>query len=262
MVGFGGNSADTPSWNTRFYGCPQLKELGQSATLAPAAITVQIMDSNSLSGDNAARGVVYAGASKTQMRLKDVTDTWDSIGQDFVSFQAPRLCSGPKLALRGVKISARPFNVQELMDFDIVIPNLQSSGDTNYADKHAKWKSSAAEAAGSSTQTPELQTHSLKGFSPIMVYNPNEEELQFVVTCEWRVRYNYGHPACSTHQVHTAASTKAWDIVQKGMDALGHGCIDIVEDVAQQGAMALRSATYSLGRRALGYGGSQLMLTG
>ena len=83
--------------------------------------------------------------------------------------------------------------------------------------------------------------------------------MQFIVTCEWRVRYNYGHPASSTHQVHNAASTRTWDILQKGMDALGHGCVDIVEDIAQQGALAIRNATYNMGRRAIGRGMPMLM---
>ena len=258
MVGFAApNATGAPNVFTKFYGCPQLKELGESATLAPAAMTVQIMDSNSLSGSDAAKGVLYVGASKTQMRLKDSNQTWDSIGQDFVSFQAPRLCSGPKLALRGVKVNARPFNVTELMDFDVVVPNLLSDGDLTYGDKVAPWSSTAV--GGPTDESKELQTHSLKGFSPIMVYNPNLEELQFIVTCEWRVRYNYGHPASSTHQVHNAASTRTWDILQKGMDALGHGCVDIVEDIAQQGALAIRNATYNMGRRAIGRGMPMLM---
>lgn len=266
LVGFGSvNSDGKPMGLTEFHGCPQLEELGASATLAPAAMTVQVMDSNSLSGTEAAKGVIYIGASKTQMRLKDSAQQWESIGQDFVSFQAPRLCSGPKLALRGVKVSARPFNVQELMDFDVVIPNVDNSdGSSTYGTIQAPWVSTLHAASGSTvdltSKSPYLQTRSLKGFSPIMVYNPNKEELQFIVTCEWRVRYNYGHPASSTHRVHPAASTRAWDIVQKGMDALGHGVSDIVEDVAAQGANVLRAATYNMGRRALGFAGRPMLM--
>lgn len=239
IIGFAGGvgTSLSPASGTHFKGCPQLKELGASATLAPAALTVQVMNGNSLSGNEAAKGMTYCGASKTQMRLMDVGDSWDKIGRDFVSFQSPRMCSAAKLALRGVKMSARPFNIQELMDFDVIVPS-DDQGNITWDDFQQPWTSDQTGTPGANQN----QTYRLKGFSPIMVYNPNNEELQFAVTCEWRVRYNYGHPACSTHQVHPAASTRAWDMVQRSMDALGHGCIDIVEDVASAGADALRGA--------------------
>jgi len=233
------NPNNVPNVSTEFFGCPQLEQLGASATIAPAAMTVQIMDGNSMAGETAAKGILYIGVSKTQMRLKDSSDTWDKIGQDFVSYQAPRLCSGAKLALRGVKLSARPFNVQELMDFDIVLPMLEKvSGELTYENMTAPWNSSTVEVG----DTAENSNMSLKGFAPIMVYNPNKEEIQVVVTCEWRVRFNYGHPAASTHQVHPASSTQAWDHVQRAFDRLGHGCIDIVEDVASRGMQAIAGA--------------------
>lgn len=243
IIGFAGGvgASLSPASSTHFKGCPQLKELGESATLAPAALTVQIMNGNSLSGTDAARGMTYCGASKTQMRLMDVGDSWNTVGNDFVSFQSPRMCSAAKLALRGVKVSARPFNIQELMDFDVLVPSLDTTGNIRWDDFESPWVSEAT----SPTTDIDAQTYRLKGFSPIMIYNPSNEELEIAVTCEWRVRYNYGHPACSTHQVHPAATTQAWDFVQKAMDGLGHGCVDIVEDVATGGAQALGGAAFN-----------------
>jgi len=238
ICGFRSGGATSPHENTNFTGIPQLQSLGSSATIAPAAMTVQFMNPGSL-GHNETNGILYIGASKTQFRLQDSTTTWDHIGQDFVSFQTPRLCAASKLALRGVQVNAIPVNVQELMDFDRIVPSTLPGHNPpapTYGDTTVPWRESMGAADASVT----LQTKSMKGFAPIMVYNPNNVKMQALVTCEWRVRFDYGHPAASTHTCHAASSTQKWDAVQRITHALGHGCSDIVEHVAALGSQHVK----------------------
>lgn len=234
--GFGGTADGDPATNTQFYGIPQLAQLGDSATLVPAALTVQIMNPGALATDGT-KGILYIGASKTQFRLQDETRTWDTIGQDFVSYQTPRLCASSKLALRGVQVNAKPFNVQELMDFEKVLPLIDNNDFPTYKDVLEAWRS----YGNSSGSTSLWQSRTVKGFAPIVIYNPDQVELQILVTCEWRVRFDFGHPASSTHSHHPASSTQTWDNVQRFVDKIGHGCEDIVENVARSGAAAVSS---------------------
>ena len=236
ICGFRSGGAASPYANTNFTGIPQLQGLGTSATIAPAAMTVQFMNPGSL-GNTETNGILYIGASKTQFRLQGSQTTWEHIGQAFVSYQTPRLCAASKLALRGVQVSAIPVNIQELMDFDRIVPSsLPGSGGTTYGDLTAPWQDSQGALGPSVT----LQTRAMKGFAPIMVYNPDNVKVQALVTCEWRVRFDYGHPAASTHTCHPASSTQKWDAVQRITHALGHGCSDIVEHVAALGSQHVK----------------------
>jgi hypothetical protein len=238
VIGFGSQGTATkPSdyLGTTFFGCPQLATLGEGATIAPAAMTVQIMNGASL---QEASGIFYIGRSRTQLRLQDSTVPWGEIGQDFVSYQAPRLCSGGKLALRGVKVDSMPFNIQELMDFDTIIgPPLV---DASYADQTIAWSSVAQDAATGTRAENRLL--SMKGFSPTCVYNPEAKPLQYIVTCEWRVRFSYTHAASSTHTHHPAADTRVWDGVSNIMQSAGHGAMDIAQNVAYEGAQSLAAS--------------------
>jgi len=237
ICGFRSGGSTSPYANTNFSGIPQLQSLGESATIAPAAMTVQFMNPGSL-GNTETNGILYIGASKTQFRLQDSQTTWDHIGQDFVSFQSPRLCAASKLALRGVQVSAIPVNIQELMDFDRIVPTALPPLNTTptYGDVVTPWR----ETQGAVGENVTLQTKAMKGFAPIMVYNPNNVKMQALVTCEWRVRFDYGHPAASTHTCHAASSTQKWDAVQRITHALGHGCSDIVEHVAALGSQHVK----------------------
>lgn len=238
VIGFGSQGIATkPSdyLGTSFFGCPQLATLGEGATIAPAAMTVQIMNGASL---QEASGIFYIGRSRTQLRLQDSTVPWGEIGQDFVSYQAPRLCSGGKLALRGVKVDSMPFNIQELMDFDTIIgPPLV---DAAYSDQTIAWSTVAQDAATGTRAENRLL--SMKGFSPTCVYNPEAKPLQYIVTCEWRVRFSYTHAASSTHTHHAAADTRVWDGVSNIMQSAGHGAMDIAQNVAYEGAQSLAAS--------------------
>lgn len=204
---------------------PGLDQLGAMATIVPSALTVQIMNPNALQTTN---GIIYIGRLKTQVRGEDETGTWDALGQEFVSFQAPRLCSAGKLALRGVKVDAVPFNVQELMDFDRVVDPM----DTTESDFVEPWRSSSV-ADGSTAINPRWK---MKGFAPIGVYNPNNVALQYLVTLEYRCRFDMGHPAASTHTHHAPSSQQSWASHIKSLLDAGHGAFDIAEELAQFGA--------------------------
>jgi len=236
MVGFGSQGlSSSPSVATEFFGCPQLATLGEGATIAPAAMTVQVMNGASL---QEASGVFYIGRSNTQLRLQDSATAWKIIGQDFVSYQAPRLCSGGKLALRGVKVDSMPFNIQELMNFDRIIgPPITGS---DYGDQILPWDSVSQAAAGGTRA--ENRRISMKGFSPTCVYNPEGKTLQYIVTCEWRVRFSYTHAASSTHTHHVAADPKVWDHVSQIMSSAGHGAMDIAQSVAYEGAQSMAAS--------------------
>jgi hypothetical protein len=186
------------------------------ATVVPSAFTVQVMNPNPL---QTTAGIVYIGRLKTQPTLENSSRKWSTLADEFVSLQAPRLCSAGKLALRGVHVNAMPLNMTALSDFTTILPSV--AGDF-------VWNGQ------SSNQSLIHNT----GFSPIMVYNPQSVGLQFLVTMELRVRFDLGNPAASAHRQHTAAPDSVWNRALSAMSQAGHGAMDIVETVAQYGQAA------------------------
>jgi hypothetical protein len=182
------------------------------ARLVPSAITVQVMCPTNLQDAN---GICYIGRAKQVMDLMGNTRTWRQLATELVSFSAPRLCSAGKLALRGVKCDAVPYNMSQLADFaprGIIPP-------TPF-DK--TWTEGTFEA-------------NFEGFAPIFVYNPNGVQLQLLVTVEWRTRFDPSNPAYAGHSFHPIASDSCWNEVVKGMEAEGHGVVDMAEGVADFG---------------------------
>lgn len=236
-IGVTGNAGQTPSLNSKFKACSQLNSLGPAATLAPAAMTVQVMSGRGLAGDTPASGILYMGNANTQFRLEGSTTTWNDIGQDFVSYQKPRLVAGSRLALRGVKMVSKPYNIQELYDMDRLVDPVSNTADAA-ADVDVPWTSSETSA----TNTAENGRWKMKGFAPSIIYNPNNADITCLVTAEWRVRFDYQHPASSTHRHHPAAPTGVWDRVQQGLHAAGPNVQDIVESVATTGMNAIAQA--------------------
>ena len=230
-----GGSSDTegPATLSVFYVDSQLDALASGCTLAPAAMTIQCMNPGALQSID---GIVYVGAAKNQYRLEDDNTPWASIGKDFVSYQTPRLCSAGKLSLRGVKVDAIPVNMAELMDFERIMDLVNGSHTGPYSDAFAAW------TGGSATSEVVNSRWAMKGFAQIGAYNPDKVKLQYLGTAEWRVRFDYRHPASSNHLVQPAASTAAWDTVQRALHAAGHGAQDIVEQVAMHGATSLAQA--------------------
>ena len=96
------------------------------------------------------------------------------------------------------------------------------------------------------------------GWSPIMVVNSSKAQLEFLVTTEWRVRFDPFNPASASHTYHPVASDQTWGKLMSQAAAFGNGVMDIVEHVANAGQMAQRAVNFVSAAR----GGSQLAAIG
>jgi len=204
--------------NAYFY-ANELGGLGTAATVVPSAFTVQIMNPNAL---QTTQGMIYAGVMNTQAAVGDRTEHWDTWATKFVEFQNPRILTAPKLALRGVQINSYPLNMGVISDFK----TLHGIGHTE----------------GTFEWSSELEPH---GFAPIVVYNAastEKPELEFLVTTEYRVRFDLNNVASASHKQHPIASDKVWADLMARASSLGNGVIDIVESVANAGEMVGRGA--------------------
>lgn len=189
------------------------------AKMVPAAMTVQIMNPDALQNTS---GIVYIGRAKTVLDLLGDGRTWETLANELVAYSAPRLCSAGKLALRGVQVSAVPNNMSVLSDF---CPRVNSP-------------------SGAQTWTKESLPTDLEGLAPIFIYNPNNVPLQFLVTVEWRMRFDPLNPAYASHINHMPASESTWAKVISDAEACGHGVEDIAEVVADMGGAALAAAPF------------------
>lgn len=203
--------------NAFLYNSTALDASSINATrMVPAAITVQIMNGESL---QAADGIAYIGKSKTVLDLMGDARSWRTVLEELVSYSAPRLCSGGKLALRGVQVDAVPNNLSVLSDFvprRIPTPGVRTWNQAN---------------------TP----LDFEGFAPIFVYNPDNIALKYLVTIEWRMRFDPFNPAYAGHVTHTPASESTWSKVIAHAESLGHGVADIADVVADIGAAGVRA---------------------
>jgi hypothetical protein len=220
---------DTPIGDTQgdgnaiFFTSPALKETSlNGARMVPAAITVQIMNSEALQN---ADGIVYIGRSKTVLDLMGSGRTWKEIMGELISYSAPRLCSAGKLALRGVQVNAVPNNMSVLSDF--VPRRIATSG-------RQKWDQSN-------------YALDFEGFGPIFVYNPDNVKLKYLVTIEWRMRFDPLNPAYAGHTMHTPASESTWNKVIGEAEAAGNGVMDIADVVGDIGMAALPYAAVMAG---------------
>jgi hypothetical protein len=186
-------------------------------TLTPSAFTVQIMNPTNLQGAN---GIARVGRLRFIPDILNDTRTWTAFAEQCSAFNFPRLCSGGKLALRGVKTDAVPFDMSELSNFSRLRP-----------------------FTGPITVTYD-QSSSIEpaGFAPIMVLMDDAMSLagglEVLITCEWRVRFDPSNPAQGTHRRYPVASDSTWNSVLAKMESCGHGVVDIAEDIAEMGAVA------------------------
>jgi len=193
--------------------------IGSNCTLVPSAITVQIMNPNAVTG---ATGIMYGGVSQTQIPAGGTATTWNAIAENFIQFQKPRLMSGGKLALRGVQASSYPLNMSALSDFTETMTSFTSGTD--------QWHSSA------------LPT----GFAPIIFVNAGytasgitvTQSMEYLVTMEMRVRFDFSNPASAAHIQHPVSSDSTWGDLISAASSLGHGVMDIAEAVADNGQSA------------------------
>jgi len=194
-----------------------MSDLGSAATVCPSAITVQIMNPNALQTTS---GMVYGGVLSTQAKLGGDSRTWEAWANEAVQFQAPRMLSAGKLALRGVQMSSYPLNMSQISDFETL--EIKNDG------KHT-WNA---------TSEPEPT-----GWAPMFVYNTggggdNSLELEYLVTTEWRVRFDLSNPASAGHRHHEVADDGIWNRMAREAAAMGPGVRDIADIVANVGRMA------------------------
>lgn len=185
--------------------------IGVGASVVPAAISVQIVNPEALT---ATQGVVYAGVMSTQAAFGGSTDSWATTWSRFIQYQAPRMMMAGKLALRGVQINSYPLNMTSLSDFAKV---------TSVTAGNFTWSGTTLDPVG---------------FAPIMVYNPQGIDLEYLVTTEWRVRFDLTNPASSSHTHHPVAPESVWDDMMRAATAMGHGVRDIADSVAESGEFA------------------------
>jgi hypothetical protein len=203
--------------NAFFHASSSLNEASlDGAKMAPAAMTVQVMNPGAL---QTTTGIAYIGRAKTVLDLMGDARSWTSIANELVAYSAPRLCSAGKLALRGVQVNAVPNNMSVLSDF---VPRGTSIG-------------------GPQSWNEATFATDLEGLAPIFVYNPNNIPLQFLVTVEWRMRFDPLNPAYAGHTLHQPASEGTWARVIGEAESLGHGVEDIA-DVVEAGAAAFGAA--------------------
>jgi hypothetical protein len=175
--------------------------------LTPAAFTLKLMNPEAL---QTTTGVVYVGRARQMLNMGGSTRTWDELSNELVSYSSPELCAAGRLALRGVKVDAVPYDMNSLADFRTE----SKSSNTNFS-----WTDDSL---------------NFDGFAPIFVYNPNGIDLQFLVCCEWRVRFDPANPAYASHSYHRPSTMGYWDRVQRLGSALGNGVMDLVEKSAPQ----------------------------
>jgi hypothetical protein len=182
------------------------------ARLTPAAFTVKIMNPEALQTTS---GIIYVGRAKQMLNPGrspgSSTRTWDELANELVSYSSPELCAAGRLALRGVKIDAVPYDMNALSEFR-TLDQLNPVA----------------------TFTWNTDSLLFDGFAPIFVYNPNGVALQIMVCCEWRVRFDPSNPAYASHTYHRPSTAGYWDRVQRVGSALGNGVMDLAEKSAPQ----------------------------
>jgi hypothetical protein len=176
-------------------------------TLVPAAVTVQVMNPGALQDTSGT--VVGSVLNYVPIPSSDST-SWANWANRIIAFNQPRLMAAAKLALRGVKASCVPMDMNDLSDFSTIYETSDPFIFTN------NW----------------LNPH---GFAPCFVYNPNAVSLNYLVTTEWRCRFDPSNPAVSTHMKHTATPPATHDKVVNSLPHFGMGFKEIADIVADVG---------------------------
>jgi hypothetical protein len=82
--------------------------------VTPAAYTVKIMNPEALQTTS---GMVYIGRAKQMLNPGGDARTYEQLAQQLVSYSTPELCAAGRLAMRGVKVDAVPYDINALSDF-------------------------------------------------------------------------------------------------------------------------------------------------
>lgn len=200
----------TDGWH-RYCFSPMHTASWQAASVTPAAFSIQVLNPSALQGTN---GMLYIGRCKNKVNVSEgpISDDFRTLADSLISFSNPRMCSAAKLALRGVQVDAVPNNMSELAKFT----TLEQSSDEDVT------------MASSNTYHGE-------GFNPIFIDNPSAVEIQVLVCCEWRVRFDPSNPAYAANVAHKPSTdTDWWHTMEKAL-VRGHGVVDLLDRVAAYG---------------------------
>jgi hypothetical protein len=180
-------------------------------------MTVQIMNPEAL---QTTQGVIAVGRMAQGFdRGGRGTRTWEDFGIDFTSYFAPRILSAGRLALRGVTCSAMPVDMGQYSEFQALDQTVYSSS------SNITWDEA-------------FEPYAL---TPIVVYQSgfaSPISLAYMVTTEWRIRFDPGNVAAATHTYHPTLPDRAWDALLSAASSMGHGVEDIADVVADAGAAA------------------------
>jgi len=193
--------------NVRLY--TQDTDPTKNGTMTPSSVTVQVMNGEAL---QTTAGIVEIARLRYMPDLAATTDTWEDYSSAAMALNPPRLCSAAKLALRGVTCDLVPFNMNTLADF--------TRSDFTH---------------GSTVINLATLPLGFEGFAPVLVRNTAEVSLTYIVTIEYRTRFDPSNPACASHIHHKAVPEGAWDNLVSGMSQEGHGIVDIADAVAEAG---------------------------
>ncbi len=189
---------------------------GSGFTATPAAVSVQVMNANPL---QSTEGLVAGTVCPTQLDLRGRTETWSDVANEVISFMRPRLMTAGKLTLRGVQGDSYPLNMAKVSEFTPM--DVRSDGTVTYNGSNSYYSG---------------------GWAPIVIINNGYNlattplTLQFLITIEWRVRFDIGNPAVASHSYHGVASDSDWGKMIEAAASKAHGMLDIVERVANVGS--------------------------
>jgi hypothetical protein len=174
-----------------------LDNLAGAAEVLPCALTVQVMNPAALMS---ASGLFAMGRVNQQLKIGGDSRTWAQLKDQFISYFSPRMLTGGKLALQGVTCNSYPLDMTDFSDFRALAKQDGSHFTMSYAYQPA-------------------------AMAPIVFVNQSDTavELQFLVTMEWRVRFDPGNPAAASHQFQGVTSDKTMDKHLRNMASKGHG---------------------------------------
>jgi len=246
----GGFDAANPSaaafaahWH--FYSQAGLAALKNNCQIAPAAITVQVMNQNAL---QTTKGLCYACVTPLEANYSTHGggQSGYDIGQNMIAFMKPRLLTLPKLSMAGVCAHSHPLDMNDISEFR-EIGDTTCSGDPILRTNKYTWGLPHRDYAQPATYQNAVDV-STNGWAPIMFYRPDavtedsSDSLTYQVTTEYRVRFDLSNVASATHQMHTPAPMSTYTGLIKNAVAALPGILENVAEVAGGAALARKSA--------------------
>lgn len=244
MAGNVGSGSATDAAAFHFYQQSGLAALKKNCQITPSAITVQVMNQNSLQTTS---GLCYAAVTPLEANYSNHggAQTGYSIGQNMVSFMKPRLLTLPKLALGGVCAHSHPLDMNDISEFKEIGDTTCSGAKILPSNKYT-WGMPHVDSTSESTYENAVDI-STCGWAPIMFYRPDavdtqgpvtHDKLTFQVTTEYRVRFDLTNVASATHRMHTPAPMTTYTHMIKNAVASLPGILENVAEIAGAAGMS------------------------